>query len=71
MISIHNWILTESQITSKYLKTLIGENEILKNEAAYFLKNYEDAFLDNYRHDLGFIKMESVPRFYEKYTYFT
>jgi len=44
--------LTESQITSKYLKTLIRENAKLKNEAAHLLKNYEEASLDDYRHDL-------------------
>ena len=44
--------LTESQITSKYIKTLIGKNEKLKNEAAHFLKNYKEASLDDYRHDL-------------------
>ncbi|TYB81837.1 MAG: hypothetical protein FXF54_14450 [Kosmotoga sp.] len=43
--------LTESQITSKYLKALIGENEKLKKEAAHSLKNYEEASLDDYRHD--------------------
>lgn len=41
-----------SEVASKYLKILIRRNESLKNEATHSLKNYEEASLDDYRHDL-------------------
>lgn len=44
--------LNYAQINSNYLKTLIGENELIKADASKAYKEYEDASLYDLRHDL-------------------